>query len=160
MGEAATRREKSRVKCKRALSFTRGLLVVRIPQASLAMFTMTSCVQCTTSSLVLNAATHLRKSLQLVGFIATLHCVKPVRLFTEYFQEIPRTSSVRLLAIAFYVTPLTLLRCRAAKLPGAWPKMKSQEISRKKSVGSLGNNPRPTSRLQYRQRFPYNTEVV
>ena len=46
-----------------------------------------------------------------------------------------------------------LLRYRAAKLPEAWPKMKSQEISRKKSVGSLGNIPRPTSRLQCRQRL-------
>ena len=46
-----------------------------------------------------------------------------------------------------------LLRYHAAKLSGAWPKMKSQEISRKKSVGSLDNIPRPTSRLQCRQRL-------
>ena len=83
------------------VSFTRGLLVVRMPQASLAMFTMTSCVQCTTSSLVLNAPTHLRESLKSFGLIATLRCAKSVKLTTRYFQEIPRTFSVRFLAIAF-----------------------------------------------------------
>ena len=83
------------------MSFTRGLLVVRMPQASLAMFTMTSCVQCTTSSLVLNAPTHLRISLNSVGFIVTLRCAKSVKLTTKYCKEIPRTFSVRLLAIAF-----------------------------------------------------------
>ena len=83
------------------MSFTRGLLVVRMPQASLAMFTMTSCVQCTTSSLVLNAPTHLRKSLKSFGLVATLRCAKSVKLTTTYFQEIPRTFSVRFLAIAF-----------------------------------------------------------
>ena len=69
------------------MSFTRELLIVRMPQASLAMFTMT-CVQCTTSSLVLNAPTHLQKSLESAGFIAfiaTLRCAKPVKLSTEYF---------------------------------------------------------------------------
>ena len=92
----STRREKSRVK-RELMSFTRGLLAVRILQASLAMFTMTSCVQCTTSSLVLNAPKHLRKSLKSIGLIATLRCTKSVK----YFQEIPRTFSVMLLAIAF-----------------------------------------------------------
>ena len=82
------------------MSFTRGLLVVRMPQASLAMFAMTSCVQCTIRSLVLKAPTHLRKSLQSVGFIATPRCAKPVKFSTGYFQEIPRNFSVRLLAIA------------------------------------------------------------
>ena len=83
------------------VSFTRGLLVVRMPQASLAMFTMTSCVQCTTSSLVLNAPTQLRESLKSFGLTATLRCAKSVKLTTRYFQEIPRTFSVRFLAIAF-----------------------------------------------------------
>ena len=82
------------------MSFTRGLLIVRMPQASLAMFAMTSCVQCTICSLVLKTPTHLRKSLESVGFIATPRCVKPVKLSTEYFQEITRDFSVRLLAIA------------------------------------------------------------
>ena len=151
------------------MSFTRGLLVVRKPQASLAMFTMTSCVQCTTSSLDLNAPTHLRKFLKLFGLIATLRCAKVVKLITRYFQEIPRTFSVRFLAIAFEALS-PLLRYRAAKLPGAWPEMKSQEISRKKSVGSLGNIPRLTSRLQCRQHlllaevtlalFPYSPRLL
>ena len=37
---------------------------------------------------------------------------------------------------------------RADKLLGVWSKMQSQGTSRKKSVGCLGNIPRPTSRLQ------------
>ena len=134
------------------MSFTRGLLVVRMLQVSLVMFTVTSCVQCTTSSLILTAPTHLRKFLKSVGFIATLRCAKSVKLTTRYFQEIPRTFSVRLLAIAFQAM-YPLVRYRAAKLPRAQPKMKSQEISQKKSVGSLGNISRPTSRLQCRQRL-------
>ena len=84
---------------KELMSFTRGLLIVRMPQASLAMFAMTSCVQYMIRSLVLKAPTHLRKSLKSVGFIATPRCAKPVKLSTEYFQEIPRDFSVRLLAI-------------------------------------------------------------
>ena len=118
-----------------------------MPQASLVMFAMISRVQCTIRSLVLNAPTHLQKSLESVGFIATPRCARSVKLSTGYFQEIPRDFSVRLLE-----SP-TLLRCRTAKLSGAWPKMKSHGISRKKSVGSLGNIPRPTSRLQCRQRL-------
>ena len=125
------------------MSFTFGLFVVRMPPASFAMVTVTSCVQCTKSSLGLNSPTHLRKSLKSVGFIATLRCANSVKLTTRCFEEIPRTSSVLLLAIAFQAMS-PLLRYRAAKLPGAWPKMKSQEISRKKSVGSLGNIPLPT----------------
>ena len=124
-----------------------------MPQASLAMFAMTSCVQCTIHSLVLNAPTHLQKSLESVGFIATPRCARPVKLSTGYFQKIPRDFPVRILAIAFWATPPTLLRCRSAKLSGASSKIKSQGISRKKSVGSLGNIPRPTSRLQCRQRL-------
>ena len=81
------------------MSFTRGLLIVRMAQASLAMFAITSCVQCTIRSLVLKAPTHLRKSLESVGFIATPRRAKPVKLSTGYFQEIPRDFSVRLLAI-------------------------------------------------------------
>ena len=83
------------------MSFTRGLLIVRMPQASLAMFTTTSCVQCTTSSLVLNAPTHLRKSLKSFGLIATVRCAKSVKSTTRYFQETPRAFSVRFHAIAF-----------------------------------------------------------
>ena len=81
------------------MSFTRRLLIVRMAQASLAMFAITSCVQCTIRSLVLKAPTHLRKSLESVGFIATPRRAKPVKLSTGYFQEIPRDFSVRLLAI-------------------------------------------------------------
>ena len=54
-----------------------------------------------TSSLVLNAQTHLRKSLKSVGFIATLDCAKSVKLTIRYFQEIPRIFTERLLAIPF-----------------------------------------------------------
>ena len=82
------------------MSFTRGPLIVRMGQASLAMFAMTSCVQCAIRSLVLKAPTHLRKSLESVVFIATPRRAKPVKLSTGYFQEIPRDFSVRLLAIA------------------------------------------------------------
>ena len=82
------------------MSFTRGLLIARMAQASLAMFAITSCVQCTLRSLILKVPTHLRKSLESVGFIATPRCAKPVKLSTEYFQEIPQDFSVRLLAIA------------------------------------------------------------
>ena len=89
------------INARELMNSTRGVFVVRMPQASLAMLTMTSCVQCTTSSLVLNAPTHLRKSLGSVGFIATLSCAKPVRFSMRYFQEIPRIFFVRLLAIAF-----------------------------------------------------------
>ena len=39
----------------------------------------------TTSSLFLNAPTHLPKSLESVGFIATLRCAKPVKLSRLYF---------------------------------------------------------------------------
>ena len=78
------------------MSFTRGLLVVRMPQAFLPMFTLTSCVLCTKSSHVLNAPTHLQKSLESVGFIATLRCAKLVKLSTGYFEEIPRNFSLRL----------------------------------------------------------------
>ena len=98
---ASTRREKSRVNTRELMSFTRGLLIVRMPQASLAMFAMTSCIQCTIRSPVLKAPTHLRKSLESVGFIATPRCAKPVKLSTKCFQEILRDFSVRLLAIAF-----------------------------------------------------------
>ena len=100
------------------MSLMRGLLTVRTPQASLAMFAMTSCVQCTIHSLLLHAPTHLHKSLESVGFIATPRCAKPVKLSTGYFQEIPRDFSVRLLAIASSATPPRLLRCHAAKLSG------------------------------------------
>ena len=116
------------------------------------MFTTTSCAQCTTSSLVLNAPTHLRNPLKSFGLIATLRCAKSVKLTTRYFQETPRAFSVRFLAIAFKALS-PLLRYRAAKLPGAWPKMKSQEITRKKSVGFLRNISRLSSRLQCRRRF-------
>ena len=100
------------------MSFTRGLLIVRMAQASLAMFAMTSCVQSTIRSLDLKAPTHLRKSLESVGFIATPRRAKPVKLSTGYFQEIPRDFSVRLLAIVLWATPPTVFRCRAAKSSG------------------------------------------
>ena len=69
------------------MSCTRGLLIVRMAQASLAMFAMT--VQCTIRSLVLKAPTHLRKSLETVGFIATPRCARPVKLSTGFFREAP-----------------------------------------------------------------------
>ena len=81
------------------MSFTRGLLIGRMAQASLAMFAITFCVQCTIRSLVLKAPMHLRISLESVGFIATPRRAKPVKLSTGYFQEIPRDFPVRLLAI-------------------------------------------------------------
>ena len=84
------------------MSFTRGrgLLIVRMPQASLTMFAMTSCFQCTIRSLVLNAPTHLQKSLESVGFIhGLLHrsghsALKPVPFVKPIFRDFA-TSLVR-----------------------------------------------------------------
>ena len=97
----SARREKSRVKCKRAREFY-ARTTRRANAAGVSCYVHYDLLRSMhTSSLVLNAPTQLRESLKSFGLIATLRCAKSVKLTTRYFQEIPRTFSVRFLAIAF-----------------------------------------------------------